>query len=136
MSASGETLLAFDFGTRRIGVAIGNTITGTGRPLAIVPAERNDLKFAGIAALIEEWRPDRLVVGRPLHPDGAEHEGTARAERFARQLEGRFARPVIMVDERYSTVEARRSLAAGEPDDAEAAAIILRQYLHDQQSIA
>ncbi len=136
MSAAGETLLAFDFGTRRIGVAIGNTITGTGRPLAIVPAERNDLKFGAIATLIEEWRPDRLVVGRPLHPDGAGHEGTARAERFARQLEGRFARPVVLVDERFSTVEARRSLAPGEPDDAEAAAIILRQYLHDRQFIA
>lgn len=136
MSAAGETLLAFDFGTRRIGVAIGNTITGTCRALTIVPAERNDLKFAAIAALIDEWRPERLVVGRPLHPDGAAHEGTARAERFARQLEGRFGRPVALVDERFSTVEARRSLAPGEADDAEAAAIILRQYFHDRQTIA
>ncbi len=134
MSAAGETLLAFDFGTRRVGVAIGNTLTGTGRALEIVAAERNDLRFGRIGELIDEWHPERLIVGRPLHPDGATHEGTARAERFARQLHGRFARPVELVDERYSTVEARRAVASGEPDDAEAAAVILRQYLDEQQN--
>lgn len=133
MSTGAETLLAFDFGTQRIGVAIGNTLTNTGRSLTIVAAERSDLRFGRIGALIEEWQPDRLIVGRPLHPDGAAHEGTARAERFARQLHGRFARPVELVDERYSSVEARRAIAPGEPDDAEAAAVILRQYLDERK---
>jgi putative Holliday junction resolvase len=120
-----EVVLAFDFGARRIGVAIGNTLTREARPLAIVGAE-GDARWARIAALIAEWQPARLVVGIPRHPDGAAHEMTARCERFARQLEGRYRLPVERVDERYSS-----AVVEGGRDD-EAAAVILQQYLDER----
>lgn len=119
-------LLGFDFGTRRIGVAVGNTLTDTARPLCVVAAEPVEARFRRIDALIREWRPAALVVGRPLHPDGRPNDSTPRCERFARQLGGRFRLPVALVDERYSSVAGD----AGEPgDDAQAAATILRQFL-------
>lgn len=119
-------LLAFDFGTRRIGVAVGNTLTESARPLCIVAAEPVDARFAKIGELIRDWQPAALVVGRPLHADGNPNDTTPKCERFARQLGGRFGLPVAMVDERYSSVAGD----AGEPgNDAEAAATILRQYL-------
>jgi putative Holliday junction resolvase len=118
--------LAFDFGTRRVGVAVGNTLTGDARAVKTVAAE-GDARFAALAALIEEWQPAALVVGVPFHPDGAPHDNTRRAQRFARQLQGRFRLPVHEVDERYTTTEA---LAEGARDaDAAAAAIILNQFL-------
>jgi putative holliday junction resolvase len=119
--------LAFDFGSRRVGVASGNSLTRSAAPLRTVDAQ-GQRRFDAIAALIAEWRPDALVVGVPYHPDGAAHENTARAQRFARQLHGRFGLPVHEVDERYSTTDAR---AAGARDlDAAAAAVILEQYLN------
>jgi putative pre-16S rRNA nuclease len=121
-----RSYLAFDFGTRRIGVACGNALTGTATPLATI-AERGDARFAAIAALVAEWRPDALVVGVPFHPDGTPHANTARARRFARELGERFGVPVHEVDERYTTNDARRSGAADV--DAAAAAIILEQHL-------
>lgn len=143
MSAPAHVLLAFDFGEKRIGVATGNTLTGTAQPLGTVAETTTDGRFARIGALIREWQPARLVVGRPLHPDGAAHEVTARAERFARQLEGRFGLPVSLVDERYSSVAAQARLRAqgrgargraAQGDDAMAAAIILEQYLSEAQA--
>jgi putative Holliday junction resolvase len=120
------SFLAFDFGTRRIGVASGNTLLRRATPLKTLSGER-DARFAAIGKLIAEWQPDALVVGVPFHPDGAAHDNTRRAQAFARQLHGRFRLPVHPVDERYSTTEA---LAAGATDaDAAAAAIILDQYL-------
>jgi putative holliday junction resolvase len=120
------SFLAFDFGTRRVGVASGNTLLKSAAPLKTVAAE-GDARFAAIEALIREWQPDALVVGVPFHPDGAEHHNTRRARRFARQLHGRFSLPVHEVDERYTTTEA---LSEGAADaDAAAAAIILTQYL-------
>ena len=110
--ASEATVLAFDFGTRRIGVALGNALTRIARPLTTIEREASAPRFDAIAALIDEWRPDMLVVGRPLHADGSEHEMTARAERFARQLSGRFGLPVTCVDERYTTLAADGELAA------------------------
>jgi putative Holliday junction resolvase len=119
-------LLGFDFGIRRIGVAVGNTLTESARPLCIVAAEPVDARFAKIGELIRDWQPAALVVGRPLHADGNPNDTTPKCERFARQLGGRFGLPVTMVDERYSSVAGD----AGEPgNDAEAAATILRQYL-------
>ena len=106
------TVLAFDFGTRRIGVAVGNTVLRVARPLTTIDAEANARRFGAIAALIDEWQPHLLIVGRPVHADGTPHEMTARAERFARQLEGRFGLDVERVDERYTTVDAERALAA------------------------
>ncbi len=122
-----QTLLAFDFGTRRVGVATGNTWLRSAQPLRTVAAE-GDARWTAIAALIAEWQPDALVVGVPFHPDGAPHDNTRRAQRFARQLHGRFRLPVHAVDERYTTTEAR-SLGAADADAA-AAALILEQYLH------
>lgn len=122
--------LAFDFGTRRTGVASGNGLLEKATPLKTVVAE-GDARFEAIAALVREWQPDALVVGVPRHPDGAEHEMTRRARRFARQLHGRFGLPVHEVDERYSTTEA---LAGGARDaDAAAAAILLEQFLRGRQ---
>ena len=121
-----QSFLSFDFGTRRVGVAVGNELLGRARGLKSVAAE-GDARFAAIGRLIDEWRPDALVVGVPFHPDGAPHDNTHRARRFARQLQGRFRLPVHEVDERYTTTEA---LAEGATDtDAAAAALILEQYL-------
>ena len=124
-----ETLLAFDFGLKRIGVAIGNTLIKQAQPLTIISAATNDAKFVELGKLIGEWTPARCIVGLPAHPDGAEHEMTVRCRRFANQLHGRFGVETVLVDERYSSavIEQRR----GEHIDAEAAAIILQQYFDD-----
>lgn len=127
-AAAHHTLLAFDFGLKRTGVATGNTLTRTAQPLRTIAAA-GDARFALIDQLIAEWQPAALVVGVPFHPDGAEHDNTRRARRFARQLHGRFKLPVHEVDERYSTTEA---LADGAKDaDAAAAAILLNQYFSE-----
>ncbi len=123
---SATSFLAFDFGTRRIGVATGNALTRSATPLTTIAAV-GEARFDAIGRLVDEWQPDALVVGVPRHPDGAPHENTLRAERFARQLGGRYGLPVHEVDERYSTVEAA---ARGARDlDAASAAIILEQFL-------
>ncbi|TFW31564.1 Holliday junction resolvase RuvX [Duganella callida] len=121
-----ETIFAFDFGIKRIGVAMGNTMLRQAEPLKVIHAVDNASRFADIQALLDEWKPARLVVGLPMHPDGAEHDMTARARRFANQLHGRFGLPVELVDERYSSavISAKR----GEVIDDRAAAIILQQY--------
>ncbi|WP_166454668.1 Holliday junction resolvase RuvX [Duganella rivi] len=121
-----DTILAFDFGIKRIGVAIGNTMLRQAEPLKVIKAEDNATRFADIQKLLDEWTPARLVVGLPMHPDGNEHEMTARARRFANQLNGRFNLAVELVDERYSSavISAKR----GEVIDDRAAAIILQQY--------
>ena len=124
-----RTLLAFDFGEVRIGVAVGNTLTESAEPLCVLPSVPTQQRFDAIARLIAQWQPAALVVGRPLHPDGAPHQMTARCERFARQLAGRFGLPMHLVDERYSSVQALSDGARPEQLDAQAAAIILRQYL-------
>jgi len=118
--------LAFDYGTKRVGVASGNGLTRSATPLRTVAAE-GDARFRLLGQLIDEWRPDALVVGVPVHPDGAPHDNTARALRFSRQLQGRFRLPVHQVDERYTTTEAH---ALGAADvDAASAALILEQFL-------
>jgi putative Holliday junction resolvase len=109
-------------------VASGNAITRSATPLRTVAAE-GDARFVALGALIAEWQPDALIVGVPFHPDGAPHDNTARAQKFARQLEGRFKLPVHQVDERYTTTEAH-SLGAADVDAA-SAAIILEQFLRD-----
>ena len=120
------SFVAFDFGAKRVGVATGNTLTRAATPLRTLACE-GDQRFAAIAALITEWQPDALVVGVPFHPDGAPHDNTERARRFARQLHGRFKLPVHEVDERYTTTEAASD---GARDlDAASAAIILNQLL-------
>jgi putative Holliday junction resolvase len=124
--ATARCFLAFDFGTRRVGVAVGNSLLRQAQPLKTLAAQ-GEARFAAIDALVREWQPDELVLGVPFHPDGAEHENTRRARRFGRQLHGRLRLPVHEVDERYTTTEA---LAAGAADvDAASAALILEQYL-------
>jgi len=128
-----DIVFGFDFGIRRIGIAMGNTLTGQAQPLAVVHAIDNAARFRQIGELVEQWRPARLVVGEPRHPDGAEHEMTLRCRRFANQLHGRFKLPVELVDERYSSavINGKR----GEIIDAKAAAIILQQYFDDHANI-
>jgi len=122
-----QTFLSFDFGTRRVGVAVGNTLLGRAQPLKTVAAE-GEARFVALQALIAQWQPGALVVGVPFHPDGAAHDNTLRARRFARQLQGRFKLPVHEVDERYTTTEAL-SLGSGQAGvDAVSAALILDQY--------
>jgi putative holliday junction resolvase len=127
-----QSYLAFDFGLKRVGVACGNSLMRQAQPLRTIAAE-GDARFMQIKKLIDEWQPQALVVGVPFHPDGAEHEITQRARRFARQLHGRFMLPVHEVDERYSSVEAERS----DPRDldAAAAAVILQQYFDQQDRV-
>ncbi len=125
-AAAPQSFLAFDFGLRRVGVATGNTLTAKATPLCTIAAI-GDARWDAIGALVREWQPAALVVGVPFHPDGAPHENTDRARRFARQLHGRFRLPVHEVDERYSTTAAAE---AGARDlDAAAAAILLDQFL-------
>lgn len=131
--SSVQSFLAFDFGTRRTGVAVGNAMLRRAQPLKTL-AVVGDARFAAIEALIIEWQPDALVVGVPFHPDGAEHDNTRRARRFARQLHGRFGLPVHEVDERYTTTEARAQGAADA--DAAAAALILDQFFSDVHAAA
>jgi putative holliday junction resolvase len=121
-----QTFLAFDFGLKRTGVAVGNRLLRTATPQSTIRAE-GDARLAEAAARVKEWQPDALVVGVPFHPDGASHDNTARARKFARQLRARCGKPVYEVDERYSTTEA---LASGARDaDAASACIILEQFL-------
>ena len=121
-----QTFLAFDFGAKRTGVAVGNRLLGTATPQTTIKAE-GDARLEAAQARVREWQPDAVVVGVPFHPDGASHDNTARAKKFARQLRGRLKVPVYEVDERYSTTEA---LSAGASDaDAGAACVILEQFL-------
>jgi len=105
------TVLAFDFGRRFIGVAVGEDSLGIASPLTTIEAEASDARFAAIAALIEQWRPSLLVVGLPLSMDGEAHDLTRRARRFSRQLEGRFHMPTRLVDERLTSAEAVSELS-------------------------
>ena len=138
------TVLAFDFGLKRIGVAVGETLLGQARPLATLVGEANAARFAAIGKLIAEWRPARLVVGLPRALDGTEHQMSARCQRFAQQLEGRFGLPVILVDERLSSSEAETRLrdagltwqARKQQVDAVAAQIILQDYFDAQLATA
>ena len=121
-----QTFLAFDFGLKRTGVASGNRLTCTATPQTSITA-LGDARFAPIAVRIQEWQPDALVVGVPFHPDGAPHENTVRAQKFARQLRGRFGLEVFEVDERYLTTDAHSLVA--QDADAASACIILEQFL-------
>jgi putative Holliday junction resolvase len=132
-------VLAFDFGARKIGVAVGDTALRVAHPLTTIRGEAVAPRFAAIGALVEEWKPRALVVGRPVHADGAEHAMTVQAERFARSLEGRFRLPVFRVDERFTTRIADAALreagvrgaARKDARDAVAAQLILQSWLDE-----
>lgn len=122
-----RTILAFDYGTKRLGVAIGNVLIGSARPLEIIDTPEKVKRFARIEELIVDWQPDMLVVGLPLTESGGEQIATRQARRFANQLEGRYGLPVTLVDERGSSLAAQE-IVGNAPDDAAAAAIILQRY--------
>ena len=125
-----HTFLAFDFGAKRTGVAVGNRLLGTATPQATIRAEATQARLDAAAERVKQWQPDALVVGVPFHPDGASHDNTARARRFGRQLAARVKLPVYEVDERYSTTEA--CTAACGDLDAASAAVILDQILRER----
>jgi putative Holliday junction resolvase len=137
------TALAFDYGTRRIGLAVGNSITGQGQALVPISADQDDARFTQIAARIAEWVPDQLVVGLPCHPDGAEHAMTTKAQRFGNQLLGRFGLPVVWVDERYTSAvlkndprfSNRDRKSKGASLDSESARLILEQYFLERDEL-
>ncbi|AKC68308.1 Holliday junction resolvase RuvX [Pandoraea oxalativorans] len=137
-TAGSSTVLGFDYGERRIGVAIGNLMLREARALTVVANLNRDVRFAEMGKLIAEWQPELIVVGLPCHPDGTPHEMTQQAKRFGNQLNGRFDVPVVWVDERYSSVAAAAALAQAGIKvsqktslDAEAARIILQQYFDE-----
>lgn len=111
MNKKKRTLLGFDFGTKRIGIAIGQEVTGTARPLTTLTAVKHKPDWDGISKIIAEWQPDLLVVGLPLHMDGTEQEMTQAARRFSNQLNGRFQLPIALMDERLSSDEAESILS-------------------------
>lgn len=132
------TVLAFDFGEKRIGVAVGECELRSASPLLTFDAETSDARWSAVAGLLEEWQPVLLVVGLPLSPEGGDHDLTARARRFARQLEGRYRLPVTLQDERFTSHEANSRLRdeSGVRDwrsrkqklDAHAAQLILKDF--------
>jgi len=126
------TVMGFDYGTRRIGIAIGNTLSCTAQALAVVARDNEDARFAEIESLLKEWMPNLLVVGVPTHPDGAEHEMTAKAKRFGNQLSGRFKLPVEWVDERYSSVVLEGAPEMRDNLDAHSATLLLEQYFAER----
>ena len=127
-----STVMAFDYGTRRVGVAVGNSVTQSGQALKTIAAPNLDTLFAQIQLLVKDWQPDLLVVGRPVHPDGTEHEMTAKAIRFGNQLHGRLNLPVVWVDERYSSAVLEVDAKMRDNLDAHSAALILEQYFAEQ----
>ena len=143
LPANAATVLAFDFGLARIGVAVGDQRQRSAHPLPGIRTAAYAARFAAVERLLAEWRPARLVVGMPLAADGSAHAMTRRAERFARRLEGRFRLPVARVDERYTSAEAesrvreaagaRRAARAARDKllDSYAAQLILEQYFSE-----
>ena len=135
-----ETIIAIDFGLRNIGVAVGNTLSLTSRPLTILQARDGVPDWDALSSIFSEWRPDRILVGNPLNMDDSESNMGRQGARLDRRIEGRFGLPVTLVDERLSSREAKaNALAAGHrgdfasiPVDDEAAAIILATWLHQQ----
>ena len=122
------TVMAFDYGTRRVGVAVGNTELRASQALKTITAANIDALFSEIERVLQEWQPGQIVVGLPMHPDGAEHEMTAKAKRFGNQIHGRFNLPVTWVDERYTSAVLEANPQMNDNLDAHSAALILEQY--------
>ncbi len=137
------TVLAFDFGEKRIGVATGETLLGSAHPLTVIRAESNDDRFAAIGKLIAEWHPVQLVVGLPTHADGTPHEMTRLAQKFAERLKRRYHLPVAFADERLTSLDAaarlretgRDSRAARPLLDAIAAQLILQTWFESPHHV-
>ena len=137
------TLIGFDFGSRRIGVAVGETSTRIASPLTAIEGEANDARFDAIGRIVAEWRPAGFVVGRPRHADGSEHAVAKLAEKFARRLEARYGVPVAFIDETLTSAEAESTLRATRTRpgkkadvDALAATLILQSFLDELPRVA
>ena len=126
-----STLLCFDFGTKRIGVAVGQTLTDTATPLEIISVHNNTPDWDRISALIRQWHPQALLVGNPLNIDGSRQPISADADKFAARLQGRYRLPVLRADERLTTVEARTRQRNKEHLDHVAAQVILEGWLQE-----
>ncbi len=126
-----KTLLCFDLGEKRIGTAVGQTVTGTATPLETISVKNNKPDWNRISQLIEQWQPDKLVVGYPLQMDDARQPMTERSERFVRQLDGRYHLPVEIIDERLSSYEARQRIKSTRNVDPVAAQVILETWLEN-----
>ena len=124
--------MAFDYGTKRIGVAVGNSLTKSAQNLPIVLNTNEGQRFTAIAKIITKWAPDAIAVGLPLHPDGTEHAMTQKARRFGQQMAGRFSKPVYFVDERYSSAVLEGDVQYHESLDSHTAALILEQFFREQ----
>ncbi len=122
------TVMAFDYGTRRVGVAVGNSVSKSGQPLKTIAAPNIGMLFQEIGGLIAQWEPKSLVVGLPSHPDGTAHEMTGKAKRFGNQLHGRFGLPVTWVDERYTSAVLEGNSQMRDNLDAHSAVLILEQF--------
>ena len=122
------TVMAFDYGTRRVGVAVGNSVRKAGQALKTIAAPSSDALFQEIEKILNEWQPDQLVIGRPVYPDGSPHEMTSKATRFGNQLHGRFHLPVSWVDERYTSAVLEGDSEMHDNLDAHSAVLILEQY--------
>ena len=130
-----RTLLGFDYGRLRTGIAVGQTLTATASALVTLTARNNKPDWDGIDKLIKEWQPDGLVIGVPVHMDGTEQEMTRAARKFGRQLKARYNLPVYEADERLSSAEAEQNLGSGQDKaaiDREAARLILQAWLNEQ----
>ena len=135
-----RTVMAFDFGLRQIGVAVGNCLLETSQPLDIVQARDGVPDWSSIEALLQEWQPDLLLIGDPLNMDGTDSDLGARAQKFSRRLHGRFGLAVALVDERLTSFEAKQTLQAqghkgnykNQPADSVAAELILQSWMREQ----
>ena len=140
MTEQAETLLAYDYGANHIGVAVGQTLTGTATALESIRVRNAKPDWSAISRIVSTWQPGALVVGLPLNMDGSEQSVSRRARRFGNQLQGRYQLPVHLVDERLTTREARDRLAsegrAGAEDHPVAAQVILESWLNDRKSLA
>lgn len=128
-----SVLLCFDFGVKKIGVAVGQTLTGTATPLETIPVRNRRPDWRRVAALLEQWRPQALIVGNPLKLDGSRQRVADQADRFANQLQGRYGLPVLRAEERLSTFEARTRQGVKRPDDHVAAQVILEGWLQQNR---
>lgn len=128
-----SVLLCFDFGVKKIGVAVGQTLTGTATPLETIPVRNRRPDWGRVAALLEQWRPQALIVGNPLKLDGSRQRIADQADRFANQLQGRYGLPVLRAEERLSTFEARTRQGVKRPDDHVAAQVILEGWLQQNR---
>jgi putative Holliday junction resolvase len=134
------TLIGFDFGERRIGVAVGETSTRIANPLGAIEAKANEERFRKIQRIVDEWHPAGFVVGKPHHQDGSEHAVARLAEKFSRRLAARYRLPVVMVDETLTSAAAEAELRAtrtratrASDVDALAATFILQSYLDEPE---